>query len=66
MTLSDERREALTTKYGINRPPMDPARNTTVATIVRTERLEAQAFRNRGTADYNAYLFDPSRSPRMH
>lgn len=66
MTLSDKRREALTTKYGIGQPPMDPARNTTVATIVRTERLEAHAFPSRGTDDYNAYLFDPSRSPRMH
>nr|ABP44457.1 hypothetical protein Mflv_1979 [Mycolicibacterium gilvum PYR-GCK] len=66
MTMSEARRAALTDKYGINRPPMEPARNTTVQTIVRTEQLEAQAFPSRGTDDYNAYLFDPSRSPRMH
>lgn len=66
MTLDPERRETLTAKYGIDRPPMDPAQNAMVQTINRTERLEAQAFPSRGTDDYNAYLFDPSRSPRMY
>ena len=45
---------------------MDPARNTTVVSIVRTERLEVRAFPSRGTDDYSTYLSDPSWSPCMH
>src|ERR1700757_3572373 len=64
MTIDPERRAMLIAKYGIDRRPMEPALNTTVQVIDRAKQLETRAFA-RGT-DYNQWLFDPARSPRLH
>ena len=49
-------------KYRMFDPPR--ADNANVDVILAAERLEAKAF-TRGT-EYNRWLFDPVRSPRMH
>lgn len=58
--MDDTRRATLTAKYGIDRPPMDPAMNTTVTAMLAAEAISAKAHGRDNTA-----LFDPVWSPAM-
>jgi len=59
--IDQNRRDMLTAKYGMNRPPMNPELNTTVAAILDNERIESGAG-----GGFNGPLFDPVWSPAMH
>lgn len=60
--MNKHRREHLTAKYGIDKPPMNPAMNTTVSAVLDAERIEDQGRRGRDLTS----LFDPIWSPAMH
>jgi hypothetical protein len=61
MTIDHDRRTMLTAKYGIDRPPMDPALNTTVQAILDAEHVVTRQGFARRLGDW----VDPSRSPRL-
>lgn len=56
------RRNMLTAKYGIDRPPMNPALNTTVQSILDAEQIVDR----QGWARRIAAWVDPDRSPEMY
>lgn len=55
--LDQERRDYLTAKYGLDRPPMNPALNTTVAAM-----LDAEQITESGRRHDDDLMFDPVRS----
>jgi hypothetical protein len=62
MTIDHDRRTMLTAKYGLYRPPMNPALNTTVQAILDAEHVVSRLGFARRLGDW----VDPSRSPRLH
>ncbi len=55
--ITPERRDYLTAKYGLDRPPMNPALNTTVVAMLDAERITESGRRHD-----DDLMFDPVRS----
>ena len=60
--IDQDRRAMLTAKYGLDRPPMNPALNTTVQAILDAEQIVGRQSWGRRIGAW----VDPAHSPRMY
>ena len=60
--IDQNRRAMLTAKYGIDRPPMNPALNTTVQAVLDAEQIVDRQSWGRRIAAW----VDPAHSPKMY